>query len=352
MIAVALSGGVDSAVAAIRLKNQRISIMGVTMMFDDNNPHSEQIARAARICRYLGINHHIIDVRREFDRIKKYFCNTYLSGATPNPCAICNRDMKFSLLLDRIADLGVDQVATGHFVRKGFEKGRYYLAKAKEVNSQEYFMGLISQEAIAKSEFPLADLTKADVLEVIKDAGIDGLKSSSSQDVCFIEKGDYGAFIKAYAGYTSLPGVIYDASGHSIGRHMGAIRYTIGQRKGLGMGFGKRKYVLAVNIKENSITIGDREQWVYHGFFVKQINYMKTSGIDDPLRTKVKVRYRQRARSANVKPSPSGDLWVDFDGIYAPGQLAVLYDEDDAILCAGIIEAPSGDLGAKYRTSL
>ena len=256
MIAVALSGGIDSAAAAVLLHAQGERIMGVTMRLGDDLPKKEDITFAARLCTRLDIPYYMIDLRNEFFAIKDYFCAAYLASRTPNPCSICNRDMKFGELLHKAKALGADTLATGHYVKKGFSGDRVFLTRTSWKNSQEYFLGLVPQDALKHACFPLGDMTRLQAEELVRSTGIDSQSRASSQDVCFI-RGDYVAFIQKLTGFMPRPGPILDIQGRPIGTHRGAIAYTIGQRKGLSMGFGRRMYVLAVDVNKNTITIGD-----------------------------------------------------------------------------------------------
>jgi len=338
MIAVALSGGIDSAAAAVLLHAQGERIMGVTMRLGDDLPKKEDITFAARLCTRLGIPYHMIDLRNEFFAIKDYFCAAYLASRTPNPCSICNRDMKFGELLHKAKALGADTLATGHYVKKGFSGDRVFLTRTGWKNSQEYFLGLITQDALKHACFPLGDMTRLQAEELVRSTGIDSQSRASSQDVCFI-RGDYVAFIQKLTGFMPRPGPILDIQGRPIGTHRGAIAYTIGQRKGLSMGFGRRMYVLAVDVNKNTITIGDKSAWPRRGFSIRQVNFMRIPALDAPIKAKIRVRYKQEPIPATVHPIPEG-LWVEFSGLVAPGQLAVIYDSTDSILCAGPIEHP------------
>lgn len=338
MIAVALSGGVDSAAAAIILHDQGEELLGITMRLGEGLPDDTHLERAGALCAKLGIAYHIIDLSVAFNAVRRYFCDAYLASLTPNPCAMCNRDMKFGLLLEHAQVLGADTLATGHYVRRGRYGERIFLARSAWKNSQEYFLGLLPQEVLRHTTFPLGNFTKPMAEDLVHRLGIDIPRQASSQDVCFI-RDDYATFIKEFAGHHPKPGRILDTHGQSVGTHRGALFYTIGQRKGLGMGFGRRVYVLDVNQAQNTVTIGDRSLWPHKGFFIEQVNYMKLAGLAAPLTALLKVRYKQEPVSATITPTAQG-LWVDYPDLFAPGQLAVAYDADGAILLAGIIRAP------------
>lgn len=338
MIAVALSGGVDSAAAAVFLHEQGEAILGVTLCLDERVPDALHRERAKALCSHLNIPHHIIDVRGPFRSVKDVFCREYLAARTPNPCAMCNRDIKFGVLLDEVRSLGADRMATGHYVRKDTAYGRYYIARAQEGKSQEYFLGLLSQQALELSVFPLACVTRTEARRLAASAGLDIPEEQSSQDACFLGEEGYASFIRAHSGFTPAPGVILDVRGRVVGSHKGALNFTIGQRKGLGVGLGRRVYVLGIDSRENTITVGEPRHWRHRGFFVPEVNFMKLACLKETMAVRVKVRYRQEAQPAVIRPAGEAGVLVEHDGLFAPGQLAVFYDADDAVLCAGIIE--------------
>ncbi|MGC9325094.1 MAG: tRNA 2-thiouridine(34) synthase MnmA [Desulfomonilia bacterium] len=338
MIAVALSGGVDSAAAALILHEQGEQIIGVTLYLHEGIPARGQLERAGRLCRHLGITHHVLDARREFASITDYFAREYLSGRTPNPCVACNRDIKFRHFRNHAISLGADMMATGHYVRRVFGNGRHYLLRAREKNSQEYFLGLLPQESILHCLFPLGEIPRSQAQELVNGCGIKIPGPHSSQDVCFVPRGDYVSFIRSSTGHEPVPGCILDPEGRILGTHRGVVRYTPGQRKGLGTGFGRKVYVFTKDTKNNTITVGDRSQWPYTGFIVREMNFMRAASIRDELVVRAKVRYRQEPQRAHIRPAGGRTFEVAYAGICAPGQLAVFYDRQNAILAAGIID--------------
>jgi tRNA-specific 2-thiouridylase len=338
MTGIALSGGVDSCAAAIVLHEQGEPVFGMTLVLGEGLPAPFQLERAARLCRRLGISHHILDVRREFLCVQEYFCTEYLAGRTPNPCAVCNRDIKFGILLEGARVLGADRIATGHYARVGMHEGRRFVARARERKSQEYFLGLLTQQALAAAVFPLADITRAEAHEITTSAGLTIPVTQSSQDACFLGRQGHVPFVCRHTGFTPVPGEILDFRGSIVGHHRGALRYTIGQRKGLGIGLGRRVYVLSVDARSNTITVGERRNWPHCGFSIRALNFMKMEALAGPVAARVKVRYRQEAEASVLHPDGQKGAWVEYGGICAPGQLAVFYDEQDAVLCAGTID--------------
>ena len=200
MIAVALSGGIDSAAAAILLREAGNQICGVLLRFSPGNPDDAHIQRAHSLCDYLGIELHVVDAAQRFAAVKDYFCREYLGGRTPNPCAICNRDIKFGSFIDVARELGAEKIATGHYVRKGSAGGRYFLLPGAWRQSQEYFMALVDQAVLAGCEFPLGELTRPEVEGLVAATGLDLPLNQASQDICFVAAGDYAGFIEDYAG--------------------------------------------------------------------------------------------------------------------------------------------------------
>ncbi|HDP24422.1 MAG TPA: tRNA-specific 2-thiouridylase [Deltaproteobacteria bacterium] len=340
MIAVALSGGDDSTAAALILHEQGEEIMGITLLLDEGVPDRVHLESAAHLCRHLGVAHHVLDVRKKFSSIPAYFLREYLHGKTPNPCAVCNRDIKFRVFMKQASALGADAMATGHYAQKGTSQGRYYLMQAREANSQEYFLGLLSQEDLMHALFPLGEITRSQARELVKASGIPRSNIRPSQNVCFVPRGGYVPFVCSSTGHTPVPGRILDLEGRILGVHRGVIRYTPGQRKGLGTGFGRKVYVLSKEISDNTITVGNLDQWPYTGFRVTGLNYMKASVLESDASVFVKVRYRQNPVPARILSTDGGCIEVGYTGIVAPGQLAALYDAQNAILAAGIIETP------------
>ena len=338
MIAVALSGGIDSAAAAVSLYEKGEKIIGMTMLLGDGMPDKDHMGFAAGVCKRLGVKHHIIDLRAEFGQVKNYFCSSYLSSETPNPCAVCNRDIKFGIMLKKALSLGAEGISTGHYTNLRCENGRYFLAATSWKNSQEYFMGLVSQDSLKRVIFPLAGLGRLQAEELAAGLGLEKEKRPSSQDVCFIKHG-HVKFIEEQIGYISGLGPITDIKGKRTGTHKGAINYTIGQRKGLVTAFGRRVYVLGINVNTNTVIAGDRSDWPHKGFYMGNVIYQKIPEVTGEFTCEVKVRYKQTPLLSVIRPCGNG-LLVEYGDLWSPGQLCVAYDEIGAVLLAGIIEKP------------
>jgi tRNA-specific 2-thiouridylase len=340
MIAAAMSGGVDSAAAAVLLHESGERLVGLTLVLDEAVPSAGGMESARVLCRRLGVQHRVVDARGAFCSVKDYFCREYLAGRTPNPCVECNRRIKFGLLLEQAMALGADAMATGHYARSGVLDGRYYVGKGAEKWSQEYFLAMVGQDALSRSVFPLAGVTRAEAARIAAGAGVALERAVSSRDVCFVGQAGYADFVQSRTGAAARPGPILDVKGRVLGAHRGVIHYTVGQRRRLGIARGRPMYVLSMDAERNSVTVGDEGDWGSPGFVAPELNFMKLDRIGTALAVRVKVRYAQEAGAALLHPFGGGGARVEFEGMYAPGQLAVFYDEAGDVLCAGVIERP------------
>lgn len=339
---VAMSGGVDSSVAALLVRNSGTEAVGGTMRLIDSASETD-IGDAKSVCQRLGMEHYVFDMREEFDReVMRRFSDIYLSGETPNPCVICNKRIKFGALLDRAKALGCDRIATGHYASARFDSGsgRWLLEKAADPSKdQSYFLYTLSQEQLSSILFPVGQLTKAQARELAESNGFVTSRKRDSQDICFIPDGDYAGFLERYLGRTFAEGNFLDEDGAVIGRHRGAVRYTIGQRKGLGMGFGKPMFVQRKDMAANTVTLGPNEALFSRRVVIRDVNLIAASRIDRPLRVTAKVRYTQREEWATLHQTGENELLLEFDNpqrAVAPGQAAVCYD-GPCVVCGGRI---------------
>lgn len=346
-IVVGLSGGVDSSVAALLLKEQGHDVVGVTMKLwrgqYKGGPRdacfgageAEDIETATAFARQIGIPYHVFDVSDQYDRtIVRYFRETYLSGRTPNPCVFCNATMKFGLLPRLAAESGLafDAFATGHYARVEERGGRFAILRAKDLaKDQSYFLYRLTQEQLARQIFPLGGMEKTEVRAVARAHGLSAAEKPDSQD---FYSGDANELI----GEPDRPGDVVDSSGKVIGRHTGFWHYTIGQRKGLGIGGGTGEpyYVIDLNACRNQVVVGRADEAVRTSLEVENVNWVSISPTDEPIPCRVKVRSAGKLVSATLTAGravfPSGIAGV------APGQSAVFYDaESEALLCGGII---------------
>ena len=339
-ILIAMSGGVDSSVAAWKMKQDGYACQGATMTLFDAESDSTKTccslddAEYARSVAYqLGIPFHVFNFREVFRKnVIERFVNIYQTGKTPNPCIDCNRFVKFERFLRRCEELKFDYMATGHYaqIEHDSASGRYLLKKAvDETKDQSYVLYSLTQTQLAKVLFPLGTLRKSEVRDIAGTLGFANAQKLESQDLCFVPDGDYAAFIEWYTGKNCPPGNFVDKTGKVLGRHKGLIRYTIGQRKGLGIAAPAPYYVCNHNVEENTVILGKEDDLRVRTITAADINLIPFDQIEGAMRAIVKVRYRQKGDWATVRQIDSDKLEIIFDepqkGV-AKGQAAVLYD--------------------------
>ena len=343
-----MSGGVDSSVSALSLQRDDYEVIGVTLAFHTFKKDIEAQAKAAEVCEKLGIKHHVVDVSDEFKSIVEAdFIKEYEQGLTPNPCAFCNRTMKFPSLI-RLADsFDCDFIATGHYARitqdrDGFGLKPYQLRIPHDTyKDQSYMLYGLSQDILARTIFPLNNTSKPIVRKMEMQAGLGFSEIAESQDICFIEGDDYAAWLDEN-GVSLEPGNVVNAStGKVIGQHCGLHHYTIGQRKGLnvGGGTGEPLYVIAKDIKSNSLFVGPQSLQTTESCMVREVNWTSIEKPDAKRSCKVKIRYRSKAIPCQIIPMQDNCVNVIFNDAcsgVAPGQVAVFYS-DDMVLGGGII---------------
>ena len=332
---VAMSGGVDSSVAAALLLEQGHGCGGVTLkLLADGDPAAPRAAKA--VAGRLRIPFHIFDFSEEFGQaVLRPFAESYLRGETPNPCVDCNKNIKFPAVLARAQALAYDSIATGHYVRREFADGRWLLRRAVDQNKdQSYFLYTLAQAQLARTHFPLGGMTKAQVRETAEAHGFVNAKQRDSQDICFIPGGDYGAFLERLLGRDLPPGDFVDPEGKVLGRHRGTPRYTLGQRKGLGLALPQPGYVLAVRPEENTVVIGAEAALFSRELIAKNVNFIAVDSLRQPVRCLAKIRYRQKEQPALAEQLDENTLRVVFDEpqrAVTPGQAVVLYDGEYVI---------------------
>ncbi len=339
-----MSGGVDSAVTAYLMRESGYDCIGATMLLAPDAASSAGAAtEAAAIADALGMPFLTVDFSACFrERVIAPFVEAYEDGRTPNPCIFCNRYLKFGRLLQKAEALSCDVIATGHYARVERDpvSGRMLLKKALDPKKdQSYVLFGLSQEQLSHVAFPLGTRTKTEVRQIARDQSLPCAEAPESQDICFVPDGDYGAFIENDTGRTCPEGDFVDRGGHVLGRHRGIIRYTVGQRKGLGVTFGEPRYVLRVNAEDNTVVLGTDEELFTDTLFAKQINLISRERIDAPMRVTAKVRYRHPEQKATVEQLDADTLRVVFDEpqrAITPGQAVVLYD-GDRVVGGGII---------------
>jgi len=337
----AMSGGVDSTVAAALSIEQGYKCIGMTLKLrreESGCSSIQDINDAKAAAQNLGIEHFTIDLTSDFDKlVVRHFVETYEQGATPNPCIECNRNIKFNPLHLHSNNITYDFLVTGHYARvtKDPVSGRFLLQKAiDEKKDQSYVLYCLNQQQLEKSLFPLGGLTKSEVRKLAESKKLVNAAKGESQDICFIPDGDYGSFIEKYTGKEYPHGDIVDLNGKVIGKHKGLIRYTIGQRRGLGVAANTPIYVVSKSIEANTVTLGADEALYSKSLSAKDINLIALDNLKKPMRVKVKTRYQQIEQWAAAEQTGEDNLHIEFDSpqrAISPGQAVVMYDGDTVI---------------------
>lgn len=351
---IAMSGGVDSSVAAFLAKSQGYDCIGATMKLFHNEdvciPREksccslEDVEDARNVAHSLGIPYYVFNFTDRFrEDVIERFVNAYETGATPNPCIDCNRYLKFEKLFLRAQELNYDYVVTGHYARIEFDEtsGRYILKKAvDETKDQSYVLYSMTQEQLAHTLFPLGALRKTEVRQIAEQHGFVNAKKHDSQDICFVQSGTYADFIKQYTGRDYPPGEFVLKNGTVLGKHKGIINYTIGQRKGLGIAYEESLYVTEINAADNTVILGTDASLYSKTLTASNINLISVNRIEKPTRVKAKVRYRQTEQPATVTQTDDDLITLEFDEpqrAITKGQAVVLYD-GDTVLGGGTIQ--------------
>ena len=346
-VLVGMSGGVDSSAAALLLQRQGFRVAGATFLLwngaDGRCGTEREAADAAEVCRILGIPHHIIDLRERFEAaVIRRFAESYRQGRTPNPCVDCNRSIKFPGLLEAADRLGYARIATGHYARILRDgEGRAHLAAAADRRKdQSYMLWALPKRALERVELPLWPYEKDAVRALAREAGLPVYDKAESQDVCFIPDGDMPGFLERYAGLTPAPGDFLDGDGAVIGRHDGCWKYTIGQRRGLGVGFGQRMFVTGIDPAHNTVTLSAGEGLFRRRLIAGELNLLEGE-LTGPAAVTAKIRYAARPAAATLYPLEGSRALVEFgEGQRAvtPGQAVVFYQGE--ILWGGGIILP------------
>jgi tRNA-specific 2-thiouridylase len=305
-VAVALSGGVDSSVAALLLKEAGYEIMGVYAHLWNSSSSEQPQQQAEDICRILNIPFHITELQKEFGLyVVEHFCQEYNQGRTPNPCITCNQHIKFGFLLDKALSLGVDYLATGHYARIEHSGDGYHLLKAQDISrDQSYFLYTLTQEKLRRILFPLGRYTKAEIQQMAKQGGLP-TTTKASQDICFISPKNYRAFLAQR--FSPKPGDIIDAGGNQLGHHQGIAFYTIGQRHGLGLASGRPLYVIKIEPEHDRVVIGEEKELYSCKVTAKSPSWVTGNPPIDPTSVTAKIRYKSKAAEATLSPSLQRD---------------------------------------------
>lgn len=343
-VVVGMSGGIDSSVAAYLLKKQEYKVIGVSLkLYPEVSKccRLEDIEDARRVAEAIGIPHFVFDYTEEFKKaVVDYFASEYMRGRTPNPCALCNREIKFGLFLKKAKELGATYLATGHYARIAYKNSEPFLRPAKDTKkSQEYFLSLIEPSILKSIIFPLGNLKKKEVREIAKQAKLPLRSKKESQDVCFVGEEGYLKFLRKNYDLKEEKGLIVDSEGNHLGYHDGFIRYTIGQRKGIRISSSSPLYVIKIEPEKNVIVVGERNSAFFKNIKVKPVIWRGKS----PGKFLVKIRYNHKPAPAKVFFDPEKEI-IEMEFYHpqfapTPGQVAVFYNEDLLVIGAGFIDS-------------
>lgn len=342
-----MSGGVDSSAAALLLQKAGYEVVGVTLrlkpkrLWRGADRQLSDIEDARRVCRQIGIDHRVLDLTERFEQaVIAPFAALYEAGRTPNPCVLCNPAIKFGAMLDRAEQMGFDYIATGHYARiEQTPEGRFLLKKSYAAKDQSYVLYTLSQRQLSRTLLPVGDCSKPEIRALAEEAGLAVARKHDSQEICFVDDNDYAGFLERYTGHAAEPGDFLDSKGNVLGRHRGVTHYTVGQRKGLGVSFGRPMYVTKIDAGHNTVTLGGEPERYASALTAGDLNWIPFDTLKNKTRAQVKVRYSAVPAEAALTPLPDGRVRVAFtvpQKSVAPGQAAVFYD-GDTVLGGGTI---------------
>ena len=331
-----MSGGVDSSVAALLLKNEGYNVLGATLVLHEEILETEEVTKAKKICNNLGINHTVIDLRTNFKKfVIDNFIKKYEEALTPNPCIECNKYIKFGKMLEEAIKNNCELLATGHYAQIEKVGEKFFLKKAKDLKKdQTYFLYMLGQEILSIIKLPLGSLTKEEVREIAQENGFFNAKNKDSQDICFIKNNDYVSFLNENSCINKV-GNFYDLQGNNLGMHNGIINYTIGQRKGLNIALGKPAYVISKNSVNNAVVLGDDINLFIDTVKIKNVAFSAFDKLQGEIKVSAKLRYRAKEAKCILRQLDNDNYLLKFDEpqrAVTPGQYAVIYDGD---ICLG-----------------
>ncbi|UJS17687.1 MAG: tRNA 2-thiouridine(34) synthase MnmA [Candidatus Jettenia sp.] len=350
-VVIAMSGGVDSSVAAHFLVEQGYEVIGLFMRLGIDKIDTitrnkvccslEDANDARNVADQLGIPFHVLNFKDAFDRIIDAFCTAYLNGRTPNPCITCNQELKFGRLLDFAKMLNADFIATGHYAKIEKSKDRYLLKRGADPRKdQSYVLFSLTQDQLSKTLFPLGAVTKEYVRQVARNLNLKTKDKPESQDICFVLDNNYHSLLYERFGSRIAPGFIKDRQGNTLGRHPGAPFFTIGQRKGLGIAFGTPRYVIDINPQENTVVIGTADELMENELVASGVNWISIDKPEEPLEVQAKIRYNHTPAPAIVYahgPDRASVVFRNSQRAITPGQAVVFY-HNDTVVGGGWIE--------------
>lgn len=353
-VMLGMSGGVDSSVAAALLLDKGYEVIGVTLkIWSDDETELKNTSEgccslyavddARKVANTLNIPYYVLNFKDIFqEKVIDYFKYEYLRGRTPNPCIACNKHIKFHAMLDKAVSMGFDYIATGHYARIEYDKdkNRYLLKKSITAQKdQTYALYSMTQQQLAKTLMPVGDYEKGRIREIAKQLGLSVSSKPDSQEICFIEDNNYSKFICENTTEEINPGNFVDTKGNILGRHKGIVHYTVGQRKGLGMAFGKPMYVVSIDVEENKVVLGDENEVFSDYLIASDVNLISIEQLNSELRVKAKIRYSSKESDAVIYPLSNNRVKVVFDEpqrAVTPGQSVVFYD-NYTIVGGGVI---------------
>lgn len=335
-VVIGMSGGVDSSVAAYLLQKEGYTVLGVTLdLFGAKESENQTSQDAQAVCERLGIHHEVLDCRGEFQTyVIDYFVEEYVAGRTPNPCIMCNPNVKFKALFEYADQQECEFVATGHYIRIQEENGRFRLYQANSVKDQSYFLYRLKQDQLKRLLMPLWKYEKEDVRKMAESIGLEVAKKPDSQEICFIPKNDYISFLKDRTKKGFAPGNFVNLEGEVLGRHQGIANFTVGQRKGLGVTFGKPMFVIGINAQDNTVVLGEGDELFSDILFADHLHFIAFEKLKEPIKAEAKIRFGSRPASCRVEPAGDDRIKVVFDQpqrAITAGQSVVFYQGNELI---------------------